>query len=67
MVANPEKFKFIIITKDRQDTSEINFEFSGKMIKPCTKVELLEISIDIAMKLTLIIMSLRYVVNLLAS
>ena len=38
MVANPEKFKFIIITKDRQDTSEINFEFSGKMISLVQKL-----------------------------
>ena len=47
MVANPEKFTAITMTKDRQDTSGINFEFSGKMIKPCTKVELLGISIDV--------------------
>ena len=50
MVANPGKFKSFIITKNRQDTSGINFEFPGKMIKSCTKVELLGISID--MKLT---------------
>ena len=50
MAVNPEKFKSIIITKDKQDTSGIYFEFSGKMIKSCTKVgqlhEVLGISID---------------------
>ena len=65
MVANPEKFKSIIVTKDRHDTSGTNFEFSGKTIKSGTKVELLEISIDKSSHL--IIISLRYVVKLLAS
>ena len=46
MVANPEKFKSIITTKDRQETSGINFEFSGKMIKSRTKVIRIRISID---------------------
>ena len=40
MVANPEKFKSIIITKLRQDTSGINIEFSGNMIKSCTQVKM---------------------------
>ena len=50
MVAYPEKIKSIIITKDRQDTSGINFDSSRRMIKFSAKVELLGISID--MKLT---------------
>ena len=46
MIYIVDKFKSIISTKDRQDTSGINFEFSGKMMNSCTKVELLGISID---------------------
>ena len=46
MIANPNKFKAIIITKDRQQTENYELNFKGKSISSSAKVDLLGITID---------------------
>ena len=46
MIANPDKFKAIIITKDRQQTENYELNFKGKSISSSAKVDLLGITID---------------------
>ena len=46
MIANPDKFKTIIITKDRQQTENYELNFKGKGIFSSTKVDLLGITTD---------------------
>ena len=46
MVSNPDKFKAIIITKDRQQTENYELNFKGKSISSSAKVDLLGIIID---------------------
>ena len=46
MIGNPDKFKAIIITKDRQQTENYELNFKGKSIYSSAKVDLLGITID---------------------
>ena len=46
MIANPDKFKAIIITKDRQQTENYELNCKGKSISSSAKVDLLGIAID---------------------
>ena len=46
MIANPDKFKAIIITKDRQQTENYELNFKGKSISSSAKVDLLGMTID---------------------
>ena len=46
MIANPDKFKAIIITKERQQTENYELNFKGKSISSSAKVDLLGITID---------------------
>ena len=45
MIANPDKFKAIIITKDRRQTENYELNFKGKSISSSVKVDLLGITI----------------------
>ena len=45
-IANPDKFKAIIITKDTQQTENYELNFKGKSISLSAKVDLLGITID---------------------
>ena len=40
MIANPDKFKAIIIAKDRQQTENYELNFKGKSISSSAKVDL---------------------------
>ena len=46
MAANPDKFKAIILTKDRKDNCNLELNVCYKKIKTPDKVELLGITID---------------------
>ena len=46
MIANPDKFKTIVIKKDGQDTSGIPFKINNKVIHSSNEVNLLGIVID---------------------
>ena len=46
MISNPDKFKAIILTKDRKDNSNLQLNFCDKKIKTSDKVQLLGITID---------------------
>ena len=46
MIANPEKFHCIILTKNKADTSEIEVRISDKVIKSEPNVKLLGVTID---------------------
>ena len=46
MTAYPDKFKAIIITKDRQQTENYELNFKGKSISSSAKIDLLDITID---------------------
>ena len=46
MIANPEKFHCIILTKNKSDTSEIEVRISDKVIKSEQNVKLLGVTID---------------------
>ena len=53
MIANPEKFHSIIITKNRTDTAGNNFKIDNKIIKSESWVKLLGIKIDNKLKFDL--------------
>ena len=46
MIANPEKFHSIILTKNKADTTEIEVRISDKVIKSEPNVKLLGVTID---------------------
>ena len=46
MIANPDKFKAIILTKDRKDNSNLELNFCDKKLKTSDKVQLLGITSD---------------------
>ena len=46
MIANPDKFKAIILTKDRKDNSNLELNFCDKKIKTSNNVQLLGITTD---------------------
>ena len=46
MIANPDKFKAIILKKNRSDTSNINLKIDNKEIQTSTSVELLGVKLD---------------------
>ena len=46
MIANVDKFKGIILTKDRKDNSDLELNFCDKKINTSYKVQLLGITID---------------------
>ena len=46
MIANPDKFKAVILTKYRKDNSNLELNFCDKKIKTSDKVQLLRITID---------------------
>ena len=65
MTANPDKFKAIILTKDRKDNSNLELIFCDETIKTSNKVQLLGITID--QRLSFDIISLKFVERLLVS
>ena len=46
MIADPDKFNAIIITKSRQHTENYELNFKGKSVSSSAKVDLLGITID---------------------
>ena len=46
MIANPDKFKAIILSKEKLNTTYITFNFKGQNISAKEKVDLLGITID---------------------
>ena len=46
MIANPDKFKAIILTRDRKDNSNLKLNFCDKKLKTSDKVQLLGITND---------------------
>ena len=46
MIANPEKFHFIILTKNKTDNSGIEIRINDKLIKSEQHVKLLGVKID---------------------
>ena len=46
MIPNPDKFKAIILKKDRSDTSNINLKIDNQVIKTGSSVELLGVKLD---------------------
>ena len=46
MIPNPDKFKAIILKKDRSDTSNMNLKIDNQEIKTASSVELIGIKLD---------------------
>ena len=46
MIANPDKFKAIVLTKTDQNTAAIKLEFSKKTILSSNEIDLLWVTID---------------------
>ena len=46
MIANPNKFKVIVLTKTDHNTAGIRLEFSGKTILSNNEIDLLGVTID---------------------
>ena len=46
MIANPDKFKAIVLTKTDHNTAGIRLEFSGKSILSSNEIDLLGVTID---------------------